>query len=109
MRLAQQFAGWVDEDPDFERVAPVPFSVVCFRARPRGGAWTEASLDGLNERLLSEVNASGEVFLSHTRLDGRFVIRLAIGHLRTTEHHVRRAWEILRERAGRIASMPARG
>jgi len=109
MRLARLFAQWVDEDDDFERLAPVPFSVVCFRAKPRHGSWPEASLDQLNERLLDDVNASGEVFLSHTRLDGRFVIRLAVGHLRTTEHHVRRAWEILRDRAGRLASTPAPG
>ena len=109
MRLARLFAQWVDEDDDFERLAPVPFSVVCFRARPRHGSWPEASLDQLNERLLDDVNASGEVFLSHTRLDGRFVIRLAVGHLRTTEHHVRRAWEILLDRAGRLASTPAPG
>jgi aromatic-L-amino-acid/L-tryptophan decarboxylase len=90
-------------------VAPVPFSVVCFRARPRNGAWPEESLNQLNERLLDEVNASGEIFLSHTRLDGRFVIRLAVGHLRTTEHHVRRAWEILRDRAVRLISAPPSG
>jgi aromatic-L-amino-acid/L-tryptophan decarboxylase len=106
MRLARLFATWVDRDPDFERVAPVPFSVVCFRARPTGEGWSEDSLNRLNERLLDEVNASGEVFLSHTRLDGRFVIRLAIGNLRTTEDHVRRAWDILREAAGRLAASP---
>jgi aromatic-L-amino-acid/L-tryptophan decarboxylase len=107
MRLARVFADWVDRDPDFERVAPVPFSVVCFRSRPRGRDWSGDSLNRLNQRLLDEVNASGEVFLSHTRLDDRFVIRLAIGNLRTTEQHVRRAWEILRERAAQLAASPA--
>lgn len=92
--LAQQFAAWVDAAADFERSAPVPFSVVCFRARPRGVP--EADLDGFNERLLDAVNRSGEVFLSHTRLDGVVVLRLAIGHLLTEERHVRRAWELLR-------------
>lgn len=96
IRLARLFAGWVDADPDFERVAPVPFSVVCFRARPRDQALTGEQLDALNERLLESVNATGEVFLSHTRLDGRFVLRLAVGHLRTTDVHVARAWELLR-------------
>jgi aromatic-L-amino-acid decarboxylase len=95
IRLAQQFAGWVDADPDFERVAPVPFSVVCFRARPRG-LEESADLDALNERLLTAVNASGDVFLSHTRLGGAYVLRLAVGHLRTSERHVARAWELLR-------------
>jgi len=90
MRLAQLFAGWVDASADFIRVAPVPFSVVCFRA--------DAD-DALNERLLEAVNAGGEVFLSHTRLQDRFTLRLAIGNLRTTEAHVARAWAILQATA----------
>jgi aromatic-L-amino-acid decarboxylase len=95
IRLAQLFAGWVDASPDFERVAPVPFSVVCFRARPHALADDGAALDAFNERLLNTVNATGDVFLSHTRLNGAFVLRLAVGNLRTTEQHVARAWELL--------------
>ena len=95
MRLARLFAGWVDDSPDFERLAPVPFSVVCFRTGPAGA--DESETDALNERLLEAVNSTGEVFLSHTRLDGRFAIRLAVGHVRTEERHVRRAWELLDE------------
>jgi len=90
MRLAQLFAEWVDASTDFIRVAPVPFSVVCFRA--------DAD-DAFNERLLEAVNSGGEVFLSHTRLQDRFVLRLAIGNLRTTEAHVARAWALLQEAA----------
>jgi aromatic-L-amino-acid decarboxylase len=96
LRLAQLFATWVDEDDDFERMAPVPFSVVCFRARPRALQGTTTGLDDFNARLLDAVNGSGDVFLSHTRLKGQFALRLAIGHLRTTEHHIARAWELLR-------------
>jgi aromatic-L-amino-acid decarboxylase len=107
IRLAQKFASWVDEDPDFERLAPVPFSVVCFRAKPAGIHWTEPDLERLNTDLLDAVNASGEVFLSHTKLDGRYVIRLAIGHIRTEERHVRRAWELLREHAARLRAASA--
>ena len=79
IRLAQLFSGWVDADPEFERLAPVPFSVVCFRARPRGFTGTPAELDTFNERLLDSVNATGDVFLSHTRLNQMFVLRLAVG------------------------------
>lgn len=97
MRLAKLFASWVDGSSAFERLAPAPLSVVCFRAARLGPAMTEEQTDQLNERILDRVNRSGEVFLSHTRIDGRFVLRLAIGHIRTTEHHVARAWTLLQE------------
>ena len=99
MQLAQQLASWIDEHPDFERLAPVPFSVVCFRWRPAGRPLSDAELDAANARLIAEVNATGEVFLSHTRLRNRFSLRIAIGHLETMERHVRRAWELLQEHA----------
>jgi aromatic-L-amino-acid/L-tryptophan decarboxylase len=103
IRLAQLFSDWVDADPEFERLAPVPFSVVCFRARPRSPSITEGDLDCFNERLLDSINATGEVFLSHTRLNDQFVLRLAVGHLRTTEHHVARAWELLKAHTAQLA------
>jgi aromatic-L-amino-acid decarboxylase len=103
MRLARLFAEWVDADPNFERRAPVPFSVVCFRATPARVAAHD--LDRFNEQLIDAVNAGGEVFLSHTRLDGAFVLRLAIGHERTTETHVRRAWHLLTTRAAALPSL----
>jgi len=92
MRLARVLAGWIDESDRFERVAPVPLSVVCFRLR--GDASDEE-----HQRILDRVNASGEVFLSHTKLDGRFVLRVAIGNLHTTEEHVARAWALLNDAA----------
>ena len=94
IELAQQFASWVDDHPDFERLAPVPFSVVCFRWNPRGTR-SPADLDQANERLMDRVNQTGEAFLSHTRIDGRLALRMAIGHERTTEEHVRLAWTLL--------------
>jgi aromatic-L-amino-acid decarboxylase len=106
VRLGRLFAGWVDGDPDWERLAPVPFSTVVFRLRPRGWAADDARLDALNERLLEVVNASGEVFLSHVVLGGRYAIRLAIGNIRTEERHVQRAWEILRAEALRLGALP---
>ena len=105
MRLARLFASWVDSHPEFERAAPVPFSVVCFRATPQSIA--ESDLDDFNQRLLDAVNATGEVFLSHTRLSGRFVLRLAVGHLRTEETHVTRAWALVTTLAARLS--PAGG
>jgi aromatic-L-amino-acid decarboxylase len=96
LRLAQLFRGWVEADPDFEVLAPTPLALVCFRCRPRADALSEAELDALNERLLALVDADGRVHLTHTRLDGRFTLRLSIGQLFTEERHVRTAWELLR-------------
>jgi aromatic-L-amino-acid decarboxylase len=100
MRLARLFGGWVDASDEFERLAPVPFSVVCFRAVAPG--LDEAGIERLNERLLENVNQDGEIFISHTKLHGRFALRLAIGNLHTTEAHVARAWELLQERARQL-------
>jgi aromatic-L-amino-acid decarboxylase len=97
IRLAQQFAANVDEHPDFELLAPVPFATVCFRAKPRRGTLSGPELDRLNERVLQAINADGDVFLSHTRLNGAFAMRMAIGHLRTSATHTSRAWDLLVE------------
>ena len=101
MRLARRFAEWVDDDPDFERLAPVPFSVVCFRLRPNGESSADR-LDTLNAALLDAVNNTGDVFMSHTRVNGAFALRLAIGHFGTTDRHVERAWELLRTHAAKL-------
>ena len=90
LRLARLFASWLEAEPGWEVAAPVPFSVVCFR---REGT------DEENEALMERVNASGEVYLSHTRLGDRLVLRLAVGNARTTEEDVALAWEVLRREA----------
>ncbi|HXD73283.1 MAG TPA: pyridoxal-dependent decarboxylase [Vicinamibacterales bacterium] len=105
IRLAQLFASWVDGHSDFERLAPVPLSVVCFRWNPLGTAGerrSEAELDAANERLLDLVNQSGEVFLSHTKLREGTALRLAVGQVDTAERHVRRAWDLLVDRAATL-------
>ena len=100
-RIAQEFSDRVDEHPDFERLAPTPFSLVCFRYRPKG--LNQNQLDTVNEKLLSAVNASGEFFLSHTKLNGRIAIRVAIGNIHTTARHVDRLWALLLETAPALA------
>ncbi|HEV2261856.1 MAG TPA: aminotransferase class I/II-fold pyridoxal phosphate-dependent enzyme [Candidatus Rubrimentiphilum sp.] len=92
--LAQEFASWVEAEPDWEILAPHPFSVVCFRYAPKGK--DEAALEQLNTRILDAVNATGEVFLSHTKLRDRYALRLAIGNLQTTRDDVALAWTLLR-------------
>jgi len=105
LELAGTFAATVEADPDWEQLAPVPFSTVCFRWRPAAlaGRAAEAGvaeqLDAANAAIMDAVNRTGEVFLSHTRLAGVFTIRLAIGNLRTEARHVERAWELLRAAA----------
>lgn len=94
-RLAHLLAQWIDTTPDFERLAPTHLSVVCFRVHPRGMD-DEMELEALNQRIIKRVNAGGHFFLSHTRVRGKFTIRVAIGNIRTTEAHVRGVWENIR-------------
>jgi aromatic-L-amino-acid decarboxylase len=88
--LAERFEQWVSADPEWEIRVPRRFSVVCFRA---------VGSDERNRRLLERVNASGEIFLSHAVVHGRYTLRLAIGQMRTTEEDVWLAWEVLRREA----------
>jgi len=89
--LAEQFESWVRQDPAFEVVAPRPLNLVCFRLR---------GSDEANEQLLQRINASGKAYLSHTKLHGRFVLRMSIGHTRVEAHHVRAAWDLIRASRG---------
>jgi aromatic-L-amino-acid/L-tryptophan decarboxylase len=98
--MAREFASWVDADPAWERMAPVPLSLVCFRYAPAG--IDDAAADALNLALLARVNASGQVYLSHNRLGGRIVLRFAVGNLRTEARHVAAAWTLLREAAAAV-------
>jgi aromatic-L-amino-acid decarboxylase len=116
IEMAREFAEWVDDSRDFERLAPAPFSTVCFRARPAdldrlcpesGEPARQAWLNALNERLLVEVNREGKVFLSHTKLGDTFVLRLSVGHVRTTREHVRSAWDQLSSTLARITASNA--
>lgn len=99
LTLARAFAAWVDADPQFERMAPVSLSVVCFRAVPDRLRLEDDALDAFNAELLRRVNADGRAFLSSTRLCERLALRVAIGHVRTSERHIRGAWDSLRAAA----------
>jgi aromatic-L-amino-acid/L-tryptophan decarboxylase len=97
--LAQELAGWIEAEPGWQIAAPHPLSVVCFRYDPLPGTSDEAQTDALNLAIVDAVNATGEVFLSSTRLHGRVVLRIAIGNERTTRDDVRLAWDLLRREA----------
>ena len=90
LRLAELFIGWVDADDDFELAAPAPVNLVCFRHV--GG-------DDINQRIMDQLNQSGEIFLTHTRLDDRLTLRLSIGQTHTEERHVLRAWDLIKAAA----------
>jgi aromatic-L-amino-acid decarboxylase len=98
VQMAQDFAAWVEADPRFELAAPRPLNLVCFRLR--GG-------DEANQQLLERLNRSGRLYLTHTRLGGRLVLRLCVGQTHTEPRHVREAWDRIREEAAGLGSGPA--
>jgi aromatic-L-amino-acid decarboxylase len=106
-RLAKLFASWIEESADWELLAPVPFSLVCFRACPQVEAPNEEAhttrLNVLNEAIMHGVNATGKALLSHTKLNDKITLRLSIGNIRTTERHVRQVWELLNEQLSSLA------
>lgn len=95
-RLARLFASWVEDSPNFELMAPVPFALVCFRLHPTGVA--PDRVNDLNERIMNDINASGEAYLSHTKLNGHFTLRLSVGSVRVEERHLTKVWKMLNER-----------
>ena len=99
LELAQEFRSWIEEDPDFELLAPVHVNTVCFRFRPEGSRSGEKRLEALNRAIMDGINASGKIYITHTRLGGRFCLRLSIGQTNTRRDHVTGAWGIIREHA----------
>jgi aromatic-L-amino-acid decarboxylase len=93
-RLAKLFAAWIEESDEWELLAPVPFALVCFRARPEGAE----NLDELNEKIMNQTNASGKAYISHTKLNGKFTLRVSIGSLRAEERHIEKLWNLLNEK-----------
>jgi aromatic-L-amino-acid/L-tryptophan decarboxylase len=94
LSLAQYLKKEIEKDKNFEIMAPVPFSVVCFRFHPEQ-INDEKKVDEMNEKLMNEVNATGKIFISHTKLNNKFVLRIAISGLRTEKKHVDKAWDLI--------------
>ena len=111
--MAARFAEWIDAAPDFERMAPTPFSTVCFRYRPAALAATENQpdvaerIDALNTRLMDAINRTGKAFVSHTRLNGRMTIRVAVGNLRTQDSDVALVWQLIQDEAAALSAPTA--
>jgi aromatic-L-amino-acid decarboxylase len=93
VRLARSFAGWVGEDSRFEIAAPGHLNLVCFRLR---------SGDNANQRLMENLNQSGDLFLTHTKLNGKFTLRFCVGQTNTQQHHVEKAWRRIQEEAAKV-------
>lgn len=106
LQMAQDFKTWVEEAPDFEILAPVPLQTICFRFNPSGtnagNPPDEEELDVWNKDLLDAVNATGEVFMTHTRLENRFCLRLSVGQIQTQSKDVEHAWKLLQKSARKI-------
>lgn len=90
VHLAQMFADWIRASENFEIVVEPPLNLVCFRHI--GG-------DEINQRIMDSINAAGQMYLTHTRLNNQLVLRLSIGQTKTEERHVRRAWELIQQAA----------
>src|SRR5438309_6728045 len=97
--IAQKFAGWVRSDARFELMSPSDLNLICFRLKGD---------DAANEELLKRLNASGKVYLSHTKLNGRFTLRFCVGQTYTEERHVREAWDLIKNTAAEIQKLPSK-
>jgi aromatic-L-amino-acid decarboxylase len=100
VRLAQEFAGWVRNDSRFEIAAPALLNLVCFRLR----SGDHSDQDQANQVLMERLNASGDLFLTHTKLDGKFTLRLCVGQTNTQARHVERAWQRIVEETARLGN-----
>jgi aromatic-L-amino-acid decarboxylase len=92
--LAQQFAAWVREDSRFELAAPAQLNLVCFRLRSR---------DQANQLLMDRLNRSGDLYLTHTKLDGKLTLRVCVGQTNTEARHVERAWQRIQQETGKLS------
>ena len=95
IELAQQFAGWVKEDDRFELAAPAPLNLVCFRHK---------SGDAVNQQIMDRLNSSGDLYLTHTRLNGKLTLRFCVGQTNTEAKHVMQAWKRIQEEAANLRS-----
>ncbi len=101
LELAENQKKIIEEDPDFELLAPVTINTLCFRFHPSHISDIN-KLNELNSKLLEEVNRSGKLFITHTKLDGNFTLRMVIGNTNVKEHHVEEAWDLIKNKAGQL-------
>lgn len=95
-RLARLLAAWIDDSENFEMLAPVPFALVCFRAKPQN--FSEDQSESLNEKIMNDINASGKAYISHTKLNGKYTLRISVGSIHVEERHIKKIWNLLNEK-----------
>ena len=100
--LAKELASWIDNHSEYEILAPVTLNLVCFRCNPSQRQCSEEELEKINKKMMDELNRSGEMFLTHTKLKGKFALRLCIGQTNTNREHVEKAWELIQGKASSI-------
>jgi aromatic-L-amino-acid decarboxylase len=98
IRLANLFASWIEASENFELLAPVPFALVCFRACPKA----VENLNELNEKLMNAINESGKAYISHTKLNDKFTLRVSVGSIRVEERHIEKLWNLLNEKLNEL-------
>ncbi|RMG36569.1 MAG: aminotransferase class I/II-fold pyridoxal phosphate-dependent enzyme, partial [Methanobacteriota archaeon] len=104
LHLADQFARWVEAHPDYELLAPHPLSLICFRLNPSGSSLSETELDHLNAELLKRCNETGKMYITHTRLNDKYTLRMVIGQTYVEERHVEEAWKIIQAKGKELIS-----
>ena len=100
-RPERETGGVIESDPEFEVMAPVPFATICFRYKP-GGNYDNGLLNELNERLLKRVTDSGNLYISHTVLNGSYVLRFVIGQTNVEWDHVYKGWQEIKRVASQL-------
>ncbi len=103
IRWAGELAQEIETSAQFQLMAPVPFATICFRFKPEDVTDTE-TLNGLNARLMETLNGNGKLYLTHTKLNGRFTLRLVIGQTNVQKEHVARAWEEIKKTAASLSN-----
>jgi len=104
-RLAKLIGSWIEKSSDWELFVPVNFALVCFRACPQNLKLLEQDLNTLNEKLMNNINSSGKAYISHTKLLGKYVLRLSVGSIHVEEKHIEEIWSLLNIYLGKEVSL----
>ncbi|MBW6459353.1 MAG: aminotransferase class V-fold PLP-dependent enzyme [Bacteroidales bacterium] len=103
LSLAQELSEMISRDEEFELMAPVTLNLVCFRYKPKGIV-DEDELNKINEDLLKRINKSSKAYMTHTKIDGKFAIRMVVAQTNVAKRHVVNAWKLVQSSKGKVQS-----